>query len=483
MTLKKIAISKALKAGLLFGLILAPFFRSKGQMNEKPQIFTLADGRITLEVPAGAMAKGTQISLRESSARFPDSTSVLNSFELLPTGTTFKKPVNLIINYDDDFLKGNSPSNVGIAFSDDANNKWYAQLNGSIDTVKKTISLKITHFSHWSIFSCFHLYFKVNNKVYRDDGGTLPMLTEQRADLLMVMDLPPLSADDYMKKFLKNLGDKSKKEPIKPVSTPDCPDCALLGPVYYDPISFDHIQSRAIIPDEWRVNGIKNGDANTGRITNVINKNYRYTSPSQMPPNNPMAVTAVINTKSHGQIQIIRQVNVYARKWTLDYHKTYEDPCEGEDDFGYGYKAEMKYTLDFTLKDGFEMASVNYNPEPLQINSSSNCTVCESNVNLAIAPKTGIFLSNIKASLLPGNNNPFPFQVMIKGNAKIYAAFHASWRANVCGDDPFDSSSDVVLDDYHVDDFPLGWLPFVPGKTDIRLGGPDPHITATMESH
>lgn len=452
------------------------------QVNQSSRTVTLDGGRITLEIPAGAAAEGISVSLKKSTARFPDTGAVLKSFQLLPEGTVFKKPVTLTIKYDEQLLNGNSPSNIGIAFRNDADGSWYAPLNGSIDTLNKTISLKIMHFSQWSIFSCFHLYVKVNNKVYRDEAVTIPMLTSQRADLLLVMDLPPLSNDEYIRKLLARQGEKLKKDPVRPISTPGCPDCDLLAPVHYNPIKFDDIQSKSIKPDEWRVNGVKGGSEQAGKITHFNNNNFKYTAPLKMPVGNPMAVTAVINTPSHRQLQVIRHVNVYARKCHLDYSKVYEDRCEGDDDFGYGYKAALGYQLDFTLREGFEIANVGYHTSPLKLISYGNCTACESDVRLSPLENTGIIVSNIKTSILPGKNNPFPFQIIVNGSAKVYGGFYANWMANVCGDDPFPEKKNVVLDDYKVEDFPLGWLPATPQKTDIRLGDDDPSITATMEA-
>jgi|GEM_PF-2941909 len=453
-----------------------------GSSNSDQQTVSLADGNIMLEIPAGAMPEGTQVSMKSSEAEFPDMASVLNQFELLPVGTKFSKPVTLTIKYDDKLLKGNSPYNVGIAFQNDKDGKWYAPINGEVDKVNHTLSVKITHFSHWSIFSCFHLHIKTNDQVYSGNEFNPPMLTDQKADLLLIMDYPPLSLDEQ--EVVKLLAPVTLvKDPVNPVSTSDCPDCDILAPVtYVPPIRYDDLKPKALKPDKWMVNGIVNGNVREGTIQLKEGTYYTYTAPEKMPLDNPIAITAGVNTESNGQIQLVQQVNVYARKWRLSYRQTYGHQCGGFDDFGYGYEAEVKSAIDFVLKDGFQIESANYSLTPLMITSSASCTVCESDVRLSAVPGTGVFISNLNLDFITEKDNPFPFQIVLNADVKFFAKFNASWMENICGDDPFPVAEDVELDNYSVTDFPLGWIPDTPLKTDIRLGDPDPYISATMEA-
>src|SRR5690606_19183137 len=128
------------------------------------------------------------------------------------------------------------PENIGLAFKNEDDGKGYALIGGKIDAAGKTISVKITHFSHWAYFSGLHLYTKVNGVLSRDNYINLPMLSQERAAVSVVMYLPPLSTDDHeLLKTLQPIVEISAKDPVNPTVSAACPDCALLPPVTFTP--------------------------------------------------------------------------------------------------------------------------------------------------------------------------------------------------------------------------------------------------------
>jgi len=445
-----------------------------GPTNTEAQTVSLNDGQLELEIPVGAMAEGTQISVKTSTEKFADTGAVLHQFELLPAGTKFNKPVTLTLHYTDEMLKGNSPENIGLAFKNEDDGKWYALIGGKIDVTHKTISVKITHFSHWAYFSGLHLYTKVNGVLSRDNEINLPMLTNERAEVCIVMDLPPLSADDEeMLKILQQIGEILAKDPINPDASEDCADCALFAPVTFTPpVSTDDIHNKIIKPDKWMVNGVVNGNNATGTITDFVGNIYHYETPGKMPLDNPMAIAAVINTQKHGQLQFVQQVNVYARKWRYQISRQSARECDGIDDFGYAYNVNYGGTIDFTMAEGFESVSAKYTANPLQITHAGNCT-CTTGIHLESYPNTGIFFSDLKLTVDKAGYGLFPFQIMLSGNGREYAEFKATWTTDDCGANYAHTESEnfLLTEEYYVKDFPLGFIPNSPLKTKLDDDG------------
>lgn len=447
-----------------------------GPTNKEAQTVELNGGQLILDIPAGAMPEGAEISMKESEVELPESAPVLQQFELLPKGTKFLKPVTLTLKYTDELLRGNSPYALGLAFQNDKDKKWYALVGGKVDTQKKTISTKITHFSNWGVFSALHLYAKVVDKTYHDGQEVIPLLTKQQVTVGVVMDLPPLSADDEeMIQIIKKVFELMKKDPVNPKVSEDCPDCALFAPVTFNPpVKTDDIHNKVIEPDKWLVNGIINGNAQTGTIESYVNRYFTYTSPVKMPLDNPMAIAAVIHTKSHGDLQLIQQTNVYARKWKLQIIRSNGHVCDGIDDFGYAFEASYGGSVEFEMKNDFELANVQYKVQPLEIISAGNCN-CMTGIHIKPMPNTGIFMSNLRLVINDPKYEVFqPFQIVMMGDGGEYAEFKATWTTDDCGVNPAHTESENYMfngGEYQVEDFPLGVIPDTPLKTTLDEDG------------
>jgi hypothetical protein len=260
---------------------------------------SLEGGRITVDVPAGSMKEGTKISIASSSVNFVDTAHLLHQFELDPEGTKFTKPITIRLHYDSAWLRGNSPLNVGVAYRDDDDGKWYPSVNGEVDTINHTISVKSSHFSQWCIYTCFHLYMKAGGQVSEDYSSIIRMQPGDIGLLLVTMDEPPA--------WERN-PDKSAE-----FGSP------LVAPLLTPPIDPKESYSKSIAPDEWDVNGVVNGDEHVGKVMPVngaSQKLYQYLAPAEVPENNPVGVSATIHTQSHGDIVLIQDVEIMG-KWKI----------------------------------------------------------------------------------------------------------------------------------------------------------------------
>ena len=114
------------------------------------------DGRIELTFPAGALSSNTTISIQPVTNTCPGGIGI--SYHLMPDGITFSKPVNLVFHYTSEEVNGSNPYLLYIAYQDNAM-QWKADFKKrNVDTVAKTVTLGITHFSIWSMGDRLHLF-------------------------------------------------------------------------------------------------------------------------------------------------------------------------------------------------------------------------------------------------------------------------------------------------------------------------------------
>jgi hypothetical protein len=106
-----------------------------------------ADGRITINIPSGALANATPVAIQpiENTA----ASGLGAAYRLSPAGQTFTKPVQVSFPYVDADLAGTAPEALGIAFQD-ARGLWEWQQSVALDQGAKQVSVMTTHFTDWS---------------------------------------------------------------------------------------------------------------------------------------------------------------------------------------------------------------------------------------------------------------------------------------------------------------------------------------------
>ncbi len=109
------------------------------------------DGIIQLTIPAGALSANTDITIQPITNECPGGIGL--AYDLLPNGTKFKIPVTLIFHYSDEDLAGTDPYLLFTAYQDSIS-EWLADIiYRDIDTVAKTLTKDIKHFSGHAIGS------------------------------------------------------------------------------------------------------------------------------------------------------------------------------------------------------------------------------------------------------------------------------------------------------------------------------------------
>ena len=107
------------------------------------------DGKLELNIPVGALTGNTAISIQPVTNFCPGGIDL--AYHLMPDNITFSKPVTLTYHYTDDDVNGSHPYLLFIAYQD-SSQAWKADLKKrNVDTIAKTVSLGISHFSIWSM--------------------------------------------------------------------------------------------------------------------------------------------------------------------------------------------------------------------------------------------------------------------------------------------------------------------------------------------
>lgn len=106
------------------------------------------DGRVVLDIPAGALAADTAISMQPITNLAHGGRGA--AYRLSPEGQTFLKPVKLSFAYTDLDLQGTAAEVLGAAFQT-AGGHWQWAGKPTIDSAARTVSVTTSHFSDWSM--------------------------------------------------------------------------------------------------------------------------------------------------------------------------------------------------------------------------------------------------------------------------------------------------------------------------------------------
>jgi len=112
------------------------------------------DGTLTVTIPAGALSAITTISVQPITNTAP--LGIGDGYQLLPEGTTFSKPVQLVFHYDTTLLNGSSPYLLWF-LTQASDGSWDAMLDSDVDTVQNTVTVESTHFSSWVVGNCLRI--------------------------------------------------------------------------------------------------------------------------------------------------------------------------------------------------------------------------------------------------------------------------------------------------------------------------------------
>jgi len=225
-----------------------------------------ADGRVTLTIPAGALAANTTISIQPIENTAPN--GIGQSYDFLPNGQQFAKPITVTLHYTDAEMAGTAPELLQFGYQN-SQNAWAGKDNLQVNKAAHTISAPIKHFSRWAFYAMFRL------------NPTEATLTTGETVTLHAVKLP-YSED------------------------PDPTD----GPAEWINVLGHPTPVPATDISNWQVNGqpATTNSAN-GWLTDGSEGAKVYHAPSQVPAVNPVAVSCSLRT-GQGTISLLSNITV-----------------------------------------------------------------------------------------------------------------------------------------------------------------------------
>ena len=97
------------------------------------------DGRLTLKIPAGALATPTAFSVVTGANGAPG--AVGSGYTISPAGAAFASPVRIVMAYGREETNGSAPQYLGIAWQ--GTSSWYGPASQSVDTFARTIAADV----------------------------------------------------------------------------------------------------------------------------------------------------------------------------------------------------------------------------------------------------------------------------------------------------------------------------------------------------
>jgi hypothetical protein len=115
---------------------------------------TSADGKIIVNIPAGALSKNETITIQPVT----NTTGLGKSkaYRITPHGVTFNKPVAISFRYTEADITGTVPELLRIAFQDSAR-IWQSMNQTQVVRQNKQLTVTTTHFSDWTVIPLVHI--------------------------------------------------------------------------------------------------------------------------------------------------------------------------------------------------------------------------------------------------------------------------------------------------------------------------------------
>src|SRR5690242_6007891 len=257
------------------------------KMDSKGGNVRSADGNLEIIFPADAVTDEISVSIQSTHNVLTENDE--GSYQLEPSGVTFKKPVQLIFHY----AGGNENADLKSIAWQDADGKWHSPRNIAIDTVQKTVSCFTPHFSRWSKF----------DKIYLSPADASIKVSK-------TLSLHVFSLDDIRDR----LGD-AVSEAATPGSNDD--DALLATP---------HLKHYNL--GEWTANGIVKGDGEVGTVSKQSDRDANYKAPAVVPSGNPVAVSVqVYSDKNTRKLLLTSHVTVIGDQYHFTYIHIDENGC------------------------------------------------------------------------------------------------------------------------------------------------------------
>jgi hypothetical protein len=229
-----------------------------------------ADGRLTVEIPAGALGEVTELSVVPIATLAPNGVGA--AYRLGPEGTTFAQPATLRFHYGPTDTAGSAPDLLAVTFQD-ASGYWHVPDNQTLDATAGTLSVKTTHFSDWSLLQDVQIQ-PASASVRNDAALPVSLIACFREEVVMQNDGP---------RYVCRQG-----------------------------------EPRRFTVSRWAVNGQTGGSATVGTVRSGGAGRAVYQAPHRAPTPNVVQVTAELGGANGARALVFASVAVYDDSFTVE---------------------------------------------------------------------------------------------------------------------------------------------------------------------
>ena len=297
----------ATAVGVLSGITVS------GSIGPAGGTVTSVDGRLSVVVPANALAATVMISVQPMTNTAPGGMGA--GYKLLPEGQTFTVPVRLSWHYGATELKGTSSTALAVAYQD-AEGYWQALAVGTYDDATATLTVPVSHFSNWVTITG--------------------------------LSISPLNSVIHLNQTL-NLSAQLCSRVSSGGSAQRLSGC-VAGSV-----------------TTWAVNSVPNGNAASIGTVFGNSSGGIYTAPAQSPSSNPLSISATadapLRTGDRSTVLVSARVAIIDKSWSgTSVYLAVEEPMSSS--------SNMKWLLN-TVDNGL----VSYSPTGTATFSWARCSL------------------------------------------------------------------------------------------------------------
>ncbi|SDC58603.1 hypothetical protein [Niabella drilacis] len=223
------------------------------------------DGKISIDIPAGALSANTAIGIQPITNEAPMGAG--NAYRLTPEGAVFARPVTITIKYGGDMKPG-----LSWIVTQKADGSWLGDRNTQTDETTKTLSVKTTHFSDWGTGKLIDFRLAPKNTVLKVKGQVQLYVNGFKK-------MEPAGDDELV--------------PLAPLYKKNADDDALAPLPVLLAEKMEQLNNYKLDFKEWRLSGQGNLKPAGSRAT--------YTAPDKIPSPNPVTVSVNINATNNGK--------------------------------------------------------------------------------------------------------------------------------------------------------------------------------------
>lgn len=136
------------------------------------------DNTLQINIPAGALAANTEISVQAVSNTLPGSPG--HAYRLLPEGVKFNKPVTLTFKYNDRHLDSTSEEALFMSYQAQ-DGIWRFIPKTTLNKTARTLTVETTHFSDWAPYAMFWLRADPNSVLVKKSSFLVIYATNEDA--------------------------------------------------------------------------------------------------------------------------------------------------------------------------------------------------------------------------------------------------------------------------------------------------------------